>query len=96
MLHKSEITLKEAIDNLLSNYKLKDKVVEARLQEQWPAIAGPLISRHTREVQLKNHKLIIRVDSAVVRQELSYVRTKIKDKVNHELGGDYVLDVQII
>jgi predicted nucleic acid-binding Zn ribbon protein len=96
MIRPAEISIKDAIEKLLSNYKLKGKVVEAQLQEKWPEIVGAMISRHTREVQLRNQKLFIRIDSAVVKQELFYVRTKIKEKVNQELGGEYVQEVILL
>jgi predicted nucleic acid-binding Zn ribbon protein len=96
MLRTAEISIKDAIEKLLNNYKLKGKVVEARLQEKWEDIVGSMIARHTRDVQLRNHKLFIRIDSAVVRQELYYIRTKIKEKVNQELGGDFVQDVILL
>ena len=40
-------------------------------------------------------KLYITVDSAPLRQELSYGREKIKKVMNEELGEDYIEEVII-
>src|SRR5688500_20370092 len=93
MLKQSEITLKDAIDKLLKTYKLKTKVQEAHITEAWGKIMGRVIERHTLDIYIKNKKLYVKLNSAVVRQELLYARTKIVEKVNEELGEKVIEEI---
>ena len=93
MLRQAEISLKDAIEKLLHTYKLKSKVQEAQLIAAWENIMGKMIERHTRDIYIKNNKLFVKLDSAVVRQELMYARTKVLEKVNEELGGKVIEEV---
>lgn len=96
MVNSNEVTLKEAIDAMLHNYKLKGKVYEAQLVQSWGRIMGNIIDKHTRELYLKNGKLFIKVDSAALKMELSYSRSKIIDRVNHELGSAIVEEIVLL
>ncbi len=92
-MRQNEITLKDAIDKLLNTYKLKSKVQEAQLVSAWENIMGKMIERHTRDLYIKNKKLFVKLDSAVVKQELMYARTKVLEKVNEELGAKVIDEV---
>ena len=92
-MRTAELSLKEAIEKLLHTYKLKSKVQEAHLVNAWERIMGKLIERHTRDLYIKNKKLYVKLDSAVVRQELSYARSKVLERVNEELGAGVVEEV---
>lgn len=92
-MRTSEISIKDALEKLLHAYKLKSKVQEAQLVNAWERIMGKMIERHTRDLYIKNKKLYIKLDSAVVRQELTYARSKVLERVNEELGQGVVEDI---
>jgi predicted nucleic acid-binding Zn ribbon protein len=92
-MRTAEISIKDALEKLLHAYKLKSKVQEAQLVDAWERIMGKMIERHTRDLYIRNKKLFVKLDSAVVRQELSYNRSKVLERVNEELGGNVVEDV---
>lgn len=89
----NEITLKAAIDKLLDTYKLRGKLAEVQLKESWNKIMGDVIARETKAVSLKNGKLFVEVESAPLRQDLNYMRTKIKDRLNGEIGQPLIKEV---
>lgn len=93
MRNPGEISLKEAIDRLLNAYKLKPKLNEAKLTERWEHIVGKMIEKHTRNLYIKNTKLYVKLDSSVIRQEMMYARTSIIEKVNAELGGNFIDEI---
>ncbi len=97
MIKKSnEVSLKEAIDEMLHVYKLKGKVYEAQIINSWGRVMGTMIEKHTRDLYLKNGKLFIKVDSAALKMELTYSRSKIIDRVNHEIGSAIVEEVVLL
>ena len=93
MFRQSELSLKDAIEKLLQTYKLKSKLQEAQLVDAWESIMGKMIERHTRDLYIKNNKLFVKLDSAVIRQELMYARTTVLEKVNQELGAKVITEV---
>ncbi len=96
MRTNTDVSLKEAIDTLLHTYKLKGKVYETRIVSIWPEIAGKVIDQHTLDLYLKNTTLHIRVDSAPLRQELMYSKTKVIGRINECLGVNVVEDIVLL
>jgi hypothetical protein len=88
-----ELSLKDAIEQLVNAYKLKPRLNEAKLVERWEHIVGAMVEKHTRNLYIKNNKLFVKLDSSVVRQEMTYARSSIIEKVNTELGGRYIDDI---
>ena len=78
---------------MLKNYRIEGKVQETDLRQNWEELMGTMINKHTRNLVIKNEKLFIHVDSAVLRQELSYGKDLIIEKVNDFFGEEIVKEV---
>ena len=76
--------LKEVIDEFLSSYRLEGKLNEVKLIASWETIMGKMIAKHTKEIYVRNKTLYISIDSASLRQELSYAKDKIILLLNTE------------
>jgi len=74
--------LGEIIIELLSKYRLGEKLDEHTLKTKWPDIAGSLVATHTKNLFLKKKILYIELDSSVVRKELSMMRSEIIVQLN--------------
>lgn len=96
MRNKNNVTLKDALDNMVKDLKLKHGIDEVRIREGWARLMGAPISKYTREISLRKGRLYIKVDSAPLKQELSFSRDKIRELFNSELGEQVILDVVII
>lgn len=93
MRNKNNITIGAALEAMVKELKLKPKLDEVRIREEWAKI--PNFSKHTREINLRGGKLYITIDSAALKQELSYSLDKIKEMLNKELGSPVITDVII-
>ncbi|MCB0570358.1 MAG: DUF721 domain-containing protein [Phaeodactylibacter sp.] len=91
----NEFTLKEALKAMIEQYRLKGKLHQNRIQHLWEKLMGPSVASYTREVRLNRNKLYLTIDSAALRQELSYGKDKIKKILNEQLGEEYIQDVII-
>ena len=78
---------------MVKELKLKPKLDEVRIREEWNKI--PSFAKYTREINLRGGKLYITIDSAALKQELSYSLDKIKEMLNKELGGPVITEVII-
>ncbi|MCF8297076.1 MAG: DUF721 domain-containing protein [Saprospiraceae bacterium] len=93
MKKTNEVTLKEAIRELIETYKLGSKLNEVNIRSSWVKLMGKMIAKHTEEIKLVNHKLFIKLSSSALRQELSYAKSKIIKLLNEELGNNAISEV---
>jgi len=80
---------------MLEQYRLKGKLNQSRIRNQWERMMGPSIASYTRDIKLYRGKLFITIESAALRQELSYGKEKIKRNLNEELGEEAIREVVI-
>ena len=93
--HNNEVTLKEALKAMIEHYRLRGKLNQSRIKSLWAQLMGPSIAGYTKEIRLSKNKLYITIESAPLRQELSYGREKIRKMLNEKLGGEYIEEVVI-
>ena len=93
MRDSNQQSLKEALKQYLKEYRLKDKITETQVIGAWPKLMGPSIARHTKELELRKGTLIIRLDSSVLREELSYGKQKIIRTLNEFAGEELIKDI---
>jgi predicted nucleic acid-binding Zn ribbon protein len=90
-----EKTLKEALLELINQYRLKQGISEAQIKAAWSSLMGPSIAKHTTQVRVIRRKLYLLIDSPSLCQELFYGREKIRKMLNEELGEEYLEEVII-
>jgi predicted nucleic acid-binding Zn ribbon protein len=95
MNHKNTVTVKEALERMVGNLKLKPKLDESRIRESWSTVMGKPIAKYTTKISLSKSRLYVEVNSAALKAELNYSRDKIKEVFNKELGGAVIKEVII-
>lgn len=77
----------DSIKEALKLFRLDEKLDEHKLIHSWEKAVGPMIARHTTSITISNKKLIVVIDSAPIRNELLYCRTKILNNLNAMVGS---------
>ncbi len=95
MKKQNEQPIKQVLQQMLERYKLDEKVNEVKLINNWEKLMGKTIAKYTQEIYVNRKKLFIRVQSAPLKQELTYSRDKIIELVNGEIGEGYINEVVI-
>lgn len=90
-----QTSLKEVLKDVVETYRLKNRLHQTKIQSAWHALMGSSISKHTTDLKIRKNKLFITIESAPLRQELSFGRDKIRRLLNQELGEEYLEDVII-
>jgi predicted nucleic acid-binding Zn ribbon protein len=90
----NEILLKDAISAFLKDNNLESKLNETRIISSWEEVTGKLISRHTNQMYVKDRVLFVKVDSAALREELTYQRSKLVKKLNKAAGVEAIDDIR--
>jgi predicted nucleic acid-binding Zn ribbon protein len=94
MKKSNEILLKDAISAFLKDNNLEAKLEETRVINSWEEVVGKLIARHTDQMQIKDRVLYVKVDSAALREELSYQRSKLVKSLNKTAGVEAIDDIR--
>lgn len=95
MKNEEEKPLKELIDKMLRSYGLGNKLDEISLIKSWESIVGKMIAKHTTDIYLSGGILHISLDSAPLRQELTYAKSRLVEKLNEHAGKAMVKDIYL-
>ncbi len=95
MSKEEEKPLKLLVDKMLRSYGLSDKLDEMSLVKSWEEMVGKMIANHTKEIYFNKGVLFVQLDSSTLRQELSYVKTDLIQRLNEKAGKVMVKDIHL-
>ena len=88
-----EQPLGQVIDKILKAYGLDKKIEELNVINAWPEMMGLAVSNRTNDLKIINKVLIVSLDSAVMREELSNGKQIIIERVNQFAQKEIITDV---
>ncbi len=91
-----ERPLGEVIREMIGNYRLEGRLNEVKLIHSWENVVGGMIARHTKDLKIKNRRLFVQIDSPALKNELSYIRSEILEKLNHAVGAKVIDEVVFV
>jgi len=92
MRRTNTVSIAQVIGEVIDEYKIGDKLNEARIVAAWPEVLGPL-AKPTDELYIQNRVLFARLSSSVIRNELSMMRSVIIRSLNEKAGGEVITDI---
>ncbi|NNC82581.1 MAG: DUF721 domain-containing protein [Flavobacteriales bacterium] len=90
------MSLGEAIEYYLRSTKMYKRFQEQEVLKNWPDVMGPAIANHTRDIQMKDGVLYVRLDSAVLRKELEMSREKVVRMMNESTGYQVINTIKFL
>ena len=94
MFRRDVKNIKDLVMQNLRENGLETPLLQKRLVDAWPEVAGPSVARFTREVSIYNQVLYVKLSSPVLRTELSMRRQTFIDKLNHIVGARIITEVR--
>ncbi len=91
----NEQSIKDVISDLMGSNHMKGKLAEINIINNWEKIVGNLIAKNTTKIYINKNKLYLHIESAPLRNELNYTRSKIVELVNQEAGTELIDDVVV-
>lgn len=91
----NEQPLKDVIQELLKAYGLDRKMKEVDIRLAWESLMGPVISKQTNSIKLREGVVTIVMNNSVLKEEFDYGKSKIQKMLNDELGADIVKEVRV-
>jgi predicted nucleic acid-binding Zn ribbon protein len=95
MKKKNDISLQDAMKDMLQEFKLQPQLNETRIRQVWEKLMGKTIATYTSKVSLHKNVLTITILSAPLKHELTYGKALICKRINEELGEEVVTEVVI-
>ena len=89
----NEKQLGDVVEKLLKAYGLEEKMKELDLVEAWPDLMGKAVAHRTKRIEIKYKKLLLSIDSSVMREELHHGKQVIIERVNQFMGKEVIHDV---
>ena len=80
----------EAIRAYLKETKLERPLKERQLLSSWESLLGKSVARATRDIKIKDGKLLVTLTSSVVRNELYMLQDEIIRKLNEAAGEELI------
>lgn len=93
MSRTNDKSLKEVIEQMLRVYKLRRKFDETALVLAWPEMMGKAVANRTKDIFIREKKLFVRIESAVVKNEMVMIRSMIIERMNERIGSTIVEDI---
>lgn len=91
---KKDITpLKEAFEELLQAYKLKDRYNERQVINAWGELMGQSIASRTTRMDVRDKKLYVKLSSGPIKKELMMNKSKVLQLIEDRFGAGTIEDV---
>lgn len=93
MNRNNDKPIKEIIEKIFSSYKLGRRYHETAVIAYWGDLMGSAINNRTKEIYIKDNTLFVRIESSVITNELSLLRSQIVQKLNDHAGKTVVQQI---
>ena len=93
MRRSNQQAIGAVIKKLLKNQKLEGRLKELDVLELSKELLGKNLMKYINDLSVKNGTLIIKIKSAVVRNELSYQKSEIIKKINEQVGNEILKEI---
>jgi len=85
--------LKDLLQDVYKENKLTKGMRQMLVEEKWAMLMGKGVVSYTQSVTLTGKTLFVKLNSSVLREELSYGKEKIIKMMNQELGEKIITKI---
>lgn len=73
---------------------LETPLLQKRLVDAWPQVAGPIVARYTLDVVIRNQTLWVRLSNPALRADMSMRRQEYIMLLNGRVGSQVITDIR--
>ena len=73
---------------------LETPLLQKRLVDAWPQVAGPVVARYTLDVVIRNQTLWVRLSNPALRADMSLRRQEYIMLLNGRVGSQVITDIR--
>ncbi len=86
--------IKDLLLQVLRDQGLETPLLQKRLVEAWPEVAGPVVASYTLNTYIYNQTLYVRLSNPSLRADLIMRRSELTKKLNDAVGEQVITDVR--
>ena len=94
MFKRNVQTIHDLVMRNLRVQGLETPLLQKRLIEGWPVVAGEAIARYTTDVSIRNQTLFVRLRVPALRADLSMRRQEFVKRLNEYVGTQLITDIR--
>jgi predicted nucleic acid-binding Zn ribbon protein len=94
MFKRDVQSLKDLLLRNLREQGLETPLMQKRLVDAWPEVAGPVIASYTLNTYIYNQTLYVRLSTPALRADLSMRRQELTHLLNAYVGEQVITDVR--
>lgn len=88
-------SLGEVLTAFLKKNGIYEKVQEAQAVALWYEVTGEMVAKQTKSAYYENGSLFVALKQPALKQELLYLREKVRAKINKVIGSEVVKEIVI-
>ena len=88
--------IKNLINTFLKENKLENGLLDLEVKKVWFEVMENGIANYTKDINLKNKTLYIKLSSPSLKQELSYGKEKLKNLINQKFEKKIINRIVLI
>ena len=93
---KESHSVRSIIKKISYNKLFGDGLRKVFLNKVWSNVIGKNVSQYTENIYIKDNTLFLKINSSVLKQELSYGIDKIIENFNKEVGSNEIKKIVFI
>lgn len=94
MFRRQVKSIDELLNRTLRQEGLETPLLQKRIVDAWPKVAGDLIARYTGDRFIRNQVLFIKVLNPALRADLAMQRSKYISALNAAVGSMVITDIR--
>lgn len=87
--------LKDVLQQMIQSNQWENRLDKVKLRSTWEQLMGDTVAKYTKHITLRNKTLVLLIESAPLKQELSFAKSKIIQLINEEFGKELIKEVII-
>lgn len=91
----NEYSLKEVLDSMIIDLDIQNKLNEVNIKKYWSILFGVDVASNTKTIRLNEGVLWVKIESASLKQELSFSKDEVKVLLNNKLGNEIIDEIII-
>ena len=94
MFRKDVQQLRDIVLRNLRTQGLETPLLQKRLIDSWPEVAGSLVASYTQNLYIRNQTLFVHLTSPAIRADLMMMRKDLVNKLNAHVGSQVIADIK--
>jgi len=94
MFKRREQPIARLLMQQLRELGLETPLLQKRLIDSWPTVAGEAIARYTTNVRIQNQTLFVSLSIPALRADLSMRRQELVRLLNQHVGAQVIADIR--